>query len=91
MCFFRSAKRFADLAAELGDLVTAKNAAYGDSAHVTGKIMTLLFPNGIPVERMMHVLLLVRVLDKVVREATSHDVENWKDLAGYGLLGWRNG
>lgn len=82
---------FVKLANELGDLVTAKNSAYGDSAQVTGEIMTLLFPNGIPVGRMKHALLLVRVLDKVVRESTSHDVENWKDLAGYGLLGWHHG
>lgn len=82
------------LADQLGQLVSEKNAAYGDSAKTSGDILRLLYPRGIRPDQYDNALLVVRVLDKLSRIAHhgSQDPmgeEPWKDIAGYGLLGWR--
>ena len=75
---------------EIGKLVDDKQAAYGNSFGQSGKILAILFPNGVPVEKYDDMLAIVRVIDKLFRIATKKDAfgeSPWRDVAGYGLLG----
>lgn len=75
--------------ASVGALVTEKQAAYGDAFGKTGEVMRLLYPDGIPHEKMDDALTVVRVLDKLFRIATARDAfgeSPWEDIAGYALL-----
>lgn len=78
------------LGAELGRLVTEKQAAYGDSFGKAGQIMRILYPNGIALEQMDDALTVVRIVDKLFRIATDRDAfgeSPFRDIAGYGILG----
>jgi hypothetical protein len=84
------------LGAEIGDLVTAKQIQYGDSAGRAGQILAVLYPSGVPRHAYDDALLIVRCLDKFSRIAQRGDdgkdlggESPWKDIAGYGLLGWQ--
>lgn len=83
-------EQWLDLAAKIGETVAEKNAAYGDSYQVAGRIMQLLFPDGISVEQIPVALVLVRMLDKFVRIANGDAKYGGEDpaldIAGYGLL-----
>ena len=86
---------FKKLGTEIGELVTSKQAQYGDSANRAGKILAVLYPSGVPVHAYDDALLIVRCLDKFSRIAQrgtdGKDLGGespWKDIAGYGLLGW---
>ncbi len=77
------------LGAEIGKLVETKQAAYGDSFGKAGSMMRILYPDGIPTEKLDDALTVVRVLDKLFRIATSRDAlgeSPWRDVAGYALL-----
>lgn len=66
-----------------------KQAAYGDSFGKSGEIMRILYPGGIPLEKLEDALTVVRVVDKLFRVATDRDAlgENpWRDVQGYALL-----
>lgn len=81
---------FKKTAEELGNLVTEKNKAYGDSAVKSAKFLELLYPNGVRPEQYQDMQLLVRIFDKMMRIATQKNAfgENpFKDIAGYGILG----
>ncbi|QHN04387.1 hypothetical protein FTO74_14220 [Granulicella sp. WH15] len=81
---------YRELGTQIGELVDEKNTAYGSSFEKCGEFMRLLYPNGVPPERMDVALLLVRIFDKQVRIATDEDAfgeSPFKDIAGYGLLG----
>jgi hypothetical protein len=81
--------RYQRIAREIGNLVTEKQAAYGDSFGKSGDVMRTLYPNGIPPERLGDALVVVRVLDKLFRIATDRDAfgeSPWRDIAGYALL-----
>lgn len=83
------ASPFVCKAIELGQLVTEKNAAYGDSFARSGRIMKELYPQGVPVEKLDDALAIVRVLDKLFRIATAKDAfgeSPWNDVAGYAIL-----
>lgn len=74
---------------EIGRLVAEKQAAYGDSFGKAGAVMRILYPDGVPPEKMDDALTVVRVLDKLFRIATSRDAlgeSPWRDIAGYALL-----
>jgi hypothetical protein len=73
------------VATEIATLLHEKNAAYGDAINRTTQIMEILFPDGFAVKRLKFVLIIVRIIDKLCREATNSDIENWKDIAGYAL------
>ena len=79
------------IAFRLGEILDLKNHAYGDSAAKTGKIVEVLWPNGVPPEQYENFLLIVRILDKVSRISTGvlTDEDPWMDIAGYGVLGVR--
>ena len=89
-------KTFDAMGLELGALVTDKNRCYGDSAAKAGDILKVLYPDGISPNQYEDSMLIVRVLDKLSRiaqrGADGKDLGGespWKDIAGYGLLGWR--
>lgn len=78
----------------LGRLVEEKQVAYGDSAGKAGRIMAVLYPDGIPAHAYDDALLMVRVIDKLSRIAQrgvdGKDLGGespWRDIASYGLLG----
>lgn len=78
------------IAGEVGRLVTAKQAAYGDSFGKSGDVMRLLYPEGIRPDQLTDALAVVRVVDKLFRIATDRDAfgeSPWRDVAGYGVLG----
>ncbi|RUO94831.1 hypothetical protein D7Y11_02575 [Corallococcus sp. AB018] len=80
---------YGELGAAIGALVTTKQAAHGDSFGKSGAVMRILYPDGIPPERMDDALTVVRVLDKLFRIATDRDAlgeSPWRDIAGYALL-----
>ena len=85
-----------DLGDELGKLVDKKNEEYGDSFNQAGKVLEILYPDGIKPEQYTDVLSVVRLVDKLFRIASSTPAERqcwdespYKDIGGYGLLGWR--
>lgn len=83
-------KDFCATAREVGELVTAKDAAYGSSFAKSGEFLKLLYPSSIQPEQYGDALLLVRIFDKQMRIATDKDAlgENpYRDIAGYGILG----
>lgn len=84
---------YAELGAEIGQLVQQKNQAYGDSFSRSGDVLKILFPQGIAVEQYIDALAIVRVVDKLFRIATQKDAfgeSPWRDIVGYGILGIQN-
>jgi hypothetical protein len=82
--------RFRAIAHQVGELVETKNAAYGDSFSTAGAALRLLYPRGIPPEKLNDALLVGRVWDKLMRVATDRDAfgeSPWVDIAGYAILG----
>lgn len=84
---------FKKVANEIGELVTEKNKAYGNSFEQCGEIIKVLYPKGIRPEQYQDALAITRVLDKMFRIANfkedNQDLmgENpWKDIAGYGII-----
>lgn len=80
---------YADIGRNIGVLVQEKQAAYGDSFGKSGAVMAILYPDGIPPEKLNDALTVVRVLDKLFRIATDRDAlgeSPWRDIAGYALL-----
>lgn len=88
---------YAAKAIELGSLVESKQKQYGNSTDKTGKILAILYPGGVPVHAYMDMMLITRVLDKLSR-ITQRGPDGldlggespWKDVAGYGMIGWKN-
>lgn len=73
--------------------MTDKQRKYGDSIGRSVKLLETLWPEGIDVTEYGHALLVVRIFDKLSRIATNEAddeerIDAWRDLAGYGLLGW---
>lgn len=44
-------KTIQQIAAEVGELVVKKNAAYGDAIKTSEEVLKIYFPDGIPVEK----------------------------------------
>lgn len=83
-------KTYNEVAKEIGELVTEKNKAYGDSFSQAQDFLKLLYPKGIPVESYGDMLCIVRMFDKLKRIATKKDAfgeSPYRDIAGYALLG----
>lgn len=81
--------KFIEKAIEIGQIVTEKNKAYGDSFAKTADFLNLLYPNGIKPEDYGNALALVRIFDKMMRIATDKDAfgENpFSDIGGYAIL-----
>lgn len=85
--------KFETLGKELGELVSSKNKAYGNSFGKAGEFLKLLYPNGIEPEQYTDILLLVRMWDKLMRVATHKDYNDespYMDIGGYAILGVLN-
>jgi len=82
-------KSFIAIGHEIGELLCKKNAAYGNSFEESGKILKVLFPEGVPVEKYQDFLTITRVIDKLFRIATDKNAfseDPWRDVAGYAIL-----
>ncbi len=85
----KSVQGYEALGAEIGRLVETKQAAYGDSFGKSGKVVEILYPNGIPPEKLGDALTIIRVIDKLFRISTDKDAlgeSPWRDVAGYAIL-----
>jgi hypothetical protein len=85
----RGASGYHVVARAAADLVVTKQRAYGDSFGKSGEVMRLLYPAGVPPEKLDDALTVVRVLDKLFRIATDRDAlgeSPWRDVLGYALL-----
>tara|TARA_B100000424_G_scaffold109396_1_gene82316 strand:- start:1807 stop:2151 length:345 start_codon:yes stop_codon:yes gene_type:complete len=85
--------KYEKIATEIGKLVDQKNKAYGDSFGKAGKILEILYPNGVDPRSYMDFLTIVRVIDKLFRIANDKGAfqENpWRDIAGYAILSVAN-
>lgn len=86
-----------DIADEVVSVVHGKQRAYGRTPEDVGRMMSVLFPGGVPPKAYGDALLTVRVLDKLCRLATAAggpDLGNespWSDIAGYALLALQSG
>jgi len=81
---------YEEIGAKVGRLVSEKQLAYGDSFGQSGKVMKILYPNGISLEQMDDALTVVRILDKLFRLATQPTAfgeSPYGDIAGYAILG----
>jgi hypothetical protein len=89
--------QFETLGAELGHLVSTKQAVYGDAISSTAELLRVLYPSGIRPYQYRDIHIVIRVLDKLSRIANRNAGEldkmaesPWQDIAGYGLLGQRS-
>lgn len=83
------ATNYVDLGRQLGELVTTKQAAYGDSFGRSGEVMRVLYPGGISPAQLDDALVVVRIVDKLFRIANAPGAfgeDPGLDIAGYGLL-----
>ncbi len=74
----------------IGELMSKKQIAYGDSFGRAGDVMRILYPDGISADQMDDALPIVRIIDKLFRLANQRDAfeENpFLDIAGYGIIG----
>lgn len=81
---------FKEIADELAQTLTLKNAAYGSAFDKSEDFLKLLYPNGIAPEQYADMLCIVRIFDKLMRIANKKDAfaeSPYADLAGYALLG----
>lgn len=81
---------FIKRATEIGKLVGMKNRAYGNAFYDSGKILKILYPNGISHDQMADMLAVVRILDKLFRIASEKKAlgeSPYRDIGGYGILG----
>lgn len=82
-------EKYIDSADRIAKLVIEKQEAYGDSFGKSGQIVNILYPDGIPVEKLDDALTLIRILDKMFRIATDKDAlgeSPFRDIMGYALL-----
>jgi len=78
-----------DTALSVAELVSEKNAAYGDSFSRSGEVLKILYPSGVRPDQYGDMLALVRVIDKQFRIAAKKDAfgeSPWRDILGYALL-----
>ena len=81
--------KYEEIGKDIGQLVEAKQKAYGDSFGCSADFLMLLYPDGIRPADYHNLLLIVRIFDKLKRIATNNDIsgENpFMDIVGYGLL-----
>ena len=83
--------KFMPLAKDIADLVEQKDKAYGSAFEITGKLIAILYPNGVQPSQYGSLLAITRILDKIVRIANNdgEDPMNenpFMDILGYSLL-----
>lgn len=84
-------KIFFELGEKLVTKVAQKNSDYGSAFEQIEKILTVLYPNGIPKHQYGNASLFVRMLDKMCRLANESskffNEDAWDDFMGYSFLG----
>lgn len=81
---------YVKLANSIGELVTQKQAAYGNSFGRAHEILLVLYPNGVAPHQYHDMLTIARILDKLFRIATNRTAfgeSPYRDIAGYSILG----
>lgn len=80
---------YEELGTMVGNLVDEKQRQYGDAFHQAGKVLAVLYPDGVKLEQYTDMLAVTRVIDKIFRIANGDQGEEsgWQDIAGYSLLG----
>lgn len=84
---------WAELSAEVAQIVDRSNIAYGDSTERSARMLGILYPDGIQPEQMHDARCVISILDKISRIATDKDAfgeSPWRDVAGYALLAYRH-
>jgi len=82
--------KYLKAATNVAQVVEEKQVAYGDSFGKAGKVLELLYPNGVKIEQYQDMLTVVRIIDKIFRIASKKDAfgeSPYSDLMGYSLLG----
>lgn len=82
-----------DLGLEIITVVDRSNAAYGDSTEKSSEILQILWPEGVPIDRMHDLRCMVSIIDKLSRIATDKDAfgeSPYRDIAGYAMLAYRH-
>lgn len=80
---------YRELGTEIGGLLNKKQEAYGNSFNEIPAVLKMLWPKGVPVDALDHVLTIARMLDKIWRVARQNDPfgeSPYADIAGYALL-----
>ena len=82
------ASKYEEAAVQIGKLVATKQAQYGDSFGNAGKILQVLYPDGVKPEQYGDMLAITRVIDKLFRIANGDQGNEsaWQDITGYGIL-----
>lgn len=77
------------LGQSIGAMVDTKNQQYGDAFNQGGRILEILYPEGVRPDEYRDMLGVIRVIDKLFRIAHGKqgNEDPWQDIAGYGLLG----
>ena len=80
--------KYSKKAQQLAELISVKNAQYGNSFQESAKILDILYPNGVKANDYENMMTIVRILDKIFRIANGDkgDESAWDDIAGYALL-----
>lgn len=76
------------LTANLGRMLTEKQAAYGCAFDKAGAVLAILYPHGIPPAKLTDALAVVRIVDKLFRVAAGVPAgeDPFGDISGYGVL-----
>lgn len=85
--------RWAELCSEIALVVDRSNQAYGNSTERSARLMGILWPDGVPPDRMHDARCMISILDKLSRIVTDKDAfgeSPWRDVAGYALLAYRH-
>jgi len=83
--------KYLPLAEEIAELVNEKDKAYGSAFELSGKIVAIMYPNGVMPEQYNNLLVIVRMIDKLIRKANSNGPDSmgedpFLDILGYALL-----
>ena len=82
---------YEELGAEIGNLVSEKQSAYGDSFGKIGDVLRILYPHGITLQKYDDMACIIRIIDKLFRIANKKEAfgeSPFCDIIGYGLLGY---
>jgi hypothetical protein len=79
---------YEEVALEIAKLVSRKQIEYGNSFSFSYDIIKVLYPNGISLEQIKDLLVVIRIIDKLFRIANGNlgSEDAFSDIIGYGLL-----
>ena len=87
--------RFEEIGRSRGKLLDSKQKQYGSEAiPAVEEMMKILFPQGIPLEKIGESVLISRILEKLCRITFgdgSGDEDAFADIQGYGMIGSTEG